>query len=158
MPRIRLGARPLLAAGGLIAGCVVAREAGLLDFELQTHTATRSSTKTLRGTDVLHGSDLHIVYVDGEQRNEHYISSGGEKPLDVTVQVVRYDLSGWTWTPLYKRAKVEYEIAITTPDPAIGGSVSGTLEATSRGLMSHRAFCEALRESVHEEARAAMAP
>jgi hypothetical protein len=158
MPRVRPGFRLLLLAGALLVGCVVAREAGLVDLELQAHSSTKTSTKTLQGADALHGPDVHIVYVDGEQRDVHYINSGGKEPLDVTVQVVRYELSGWTWTPLYKRAKVEYEIEITTPDPGIGGSVSGTIETTSRGLISHRAFCQALRESVRAEARAAMAP
>jgi len=85
----------------------------------------------LEGQEEMRTRDLRIEYVDGERREQHLVSRGGE-PLDVTVRMTRYDLSGRTWTPIFKQGQVAYEFDIATSDPAIGGTFSGTIEGSAR--------------------------
>jgi hypothetical protein len=148
--------RPTLSRSGkwtlaLIVVVVVVgvlRELGVVDFELQTYGSVQNDWLVLQGQDEMRARDLRIEYVDGERRDRHLVSRGGE-PLDVTVRMTRYDLSGRTWTPLFKHGRVEYEFEIVTNDPAIGGTLSGTLEASAQGLLSRRAFRAGMRADVH---------
>jgi hypothetical protein len=136
---------------------VIVRELGVVDFHIETRNSAQTHSMVLQGQDEMRARDLRIEYVDDERRDVHLVSRGGE-PLDVTVRMTRYDLSGRTWTPLFKQGRVEYELEITTTDPAIGGTLSGTIERSSRGLLSHRAFCAGLREDVRATLLQALAP
>lgn len=139
--------RFVIAAALAVVLVLLARELGVVDLQAQVSYSNTMSQKELRGQDAF-GPDLHLEVLDGEQRYVHFFSSGGSEPLAVTARLTRYDLSGWTWTPLYKRVRVEYEVEIVSSDPAVGGSISGTIEKTSRGLISRRSFCEGLREGI----------
>jgi hypothetical protein len=111
----------------------------------------------LEGQQSLSGRELRLEYVDGERRDVHLVGGSGE-PLSMTLRLARYDLSGFTWTPLLKHAKVEFEVAITASDPATAGSIVGSIETAAQGLITHRVFCERMREDVRAYVLQALTP
>jgi hypothetical protein len=144
--------RVLVAALVVLGALITARETGLIELEVQRATSTSTITKEIQGREKLAASDVRIEYVNGDEQHVHTISRGSQQRIDVTATVTRYDLSGPSWTPLFKRARLDFEVAIRSSDPGVTGTISGTIEKRCSGIRSRRGFCEGFREEVREAA------
>jgi hypothetical protein len=142
--------RVLVAALVVVAALITACETGLVELSVQRAVSTSTITKQIQGREKLAASDVRIEYVNGAEHHVHAISQGSQQRIDVTATVTRYELTGPTWTPLFKRARLEYEVTIRSSDPEVTGSISGTIEKKGRGIQSTRGFRAGFREEVRE--------
>jgi hypothetical protein len=142
--RTRFLVTAMVAGVLLIAAC----EAGLVEIRLQRSLTTTTSMKEIDGQAKLAAAGLRIDYLADDARHVRLLSHGDAERIDVTARLTRYDLSGATWTPLFKRARVEFTVAITSSDPDVAGTIHGTIEGQSLGILSTHDFRESFRAGV----------
>ena len=104
-------------------------------------------------SDRLADSNLKVELRDGDfTALHHFFRSSSEDPLDVLVEITRFELTGLYWTPLWKSGQCAYEVRITSADPEVNGTLTGSIEKQAYGLYSAHSYRASLHEAVRETA------
>jgi hypothetical protein len=142
-------AKILAAVLGVLVALTVVRETGMVTIELDRHGLTYQVGANLTDKERLDAANLEVSLQGEGFLHTGTFQRGAPETLQVTARFTHLDVDGWTWVPLYKRATVHFEVEITTSEPSIGGSVEGSMEVSSLGPRSRRAFLDHIDGEVH---------
>src|SRR5688572_15993359 len=120
----------------VLLAVLAARECGVLDFSLHWSRFSNEYASQLQQAEAVRQSDLTIEMVDGDEVRQHRVARGAGAPMNLRAELKPLQYSGWTWTPLYKSARTDFEITVTSSSPEVHGQITGYVERTTIGLLS----------------------